>query len=95
MDRIRCRLVIRLMAAVAICRQRRVIVIYVAARAGYLSVKAGQGKDRRAVVEFSVGPERCVVAQITSRRETQLLMVNWGESITVIIEMAGHACRAG
>ena len=70
--RIRGPVVIRLMAAVAGSRQRRVVVVHVATIAGHTGVRAGQRECRRAVIERCARPCRCAVAGVAGGREAYL-----------------------
>ncbi len=85
MNRIRRGVVVRLMASVAGRRQRRVVVVYVAIRAGHRCVESRQRKSRLAVIEFAVRPLDCVVAQIARRWETKLDMVDRSCSAVVVL----------
>ena len=49
---------ILLMAAIAGCGERRVIVVHVATRAGHRGVEAGQREGRGVVIETRAGPVR-------------------------------------
>lgn len=61
--------VILRMAAVAIGRQRRVVVIHVAAGTGHVSVRAGQREAGVVVIERRLGPRGGVVANVALLRE--------------------------
>ena len=81
MHRVRRGIVIRFVAAVASRREADVVVIYMATGAGHLGVKASQRERRhRTVIKFAVGPSRGVVAELASRGESYLDVVNRGGS---------------
>ena len=64
-----CRsVVIRLVARIAVCRNRLVIAVDVALRAGNRGMSARKG-EYRSVVERRLGPRRGAVAQGATRRE--------------------------
>jgi len=92
-DWIRRREVIRFMAAVAIGRQRRVVVIYMAARAGHLRVETSQGKRGCVVIEGAIRPQRRVVTYLTRRRESHLNMVDGRRRVVVVVQVARDARR--
>jgi hypothetical protein len=54
--------VICFVTAVAVGRQRGVVVVHVAAGAGNRGVESRKGKCRRVVIKLAVGPQCCVVA---------------------------------
>ncbi len=93
MNRIGGGIVGGLVAAVAIRRQRRIVVVYMTISTGHLDVEPSQRERCRVVVKRAVGPECCVVALLTGRGEAYLDVVNRSDCRVVILEMAGHACR--
>ncbi len=90
--RVRRGIVIRFVAAVAVRRKRGVVVIYVTARAGHLRVEAGQWKRGRAVIKLAIGPERRVMAELASRGEADLDVVNRSGCRVVSVQVARNAC---
>jgi hypothetical protein len=93
MNRIGRAIVIGFVAAITVCRECGVVVIYVAIGTGDLNVEASQGKYRRIVIKLPVGPECGVMTQLTGRGETHLDVVNRSRCRVVILKMAGDACR--
>ena len=68
--RIRCALVVRLVASVTSCRQRRVVVVHVALRTGHVGRVIPRQRERgRTVIESRALPVREIVAGIARRRE--------------------------
>lgn len=94
MIRVRRVLVISLVAAVARGRQRRVVIVHVATRAGSVYVGAGQRECSVVVVESRRSPRGGVVAGIARLRKPDLRMVRVG-SVVVIGHVARGTCRAG
>ena len=88
MNRIRRGVVVGLMASVASRRQCRVVVVYVAIRAGHRCVESRQRESRLGVIEFAVRPLDCVVAQIARRWETKLDMVDRSCCAVVVLQVA-------
>ena len=93
MDRIRGSEVVRFMAAVAIGRQCRVVVVYMAVGARHRSVRAGQRKCCRAVIECAVRPQCGVVAELAGRREAHLNVVDRRGRVVIVGQMARGASR--
>jgi hypothetical protein len=93
--RVRGVVVIRLVAADTRDRQSRVVPVYVAVRAlaRRHRVRTRQRERRVGVVEGGVGPNCCVVAQLTRGRESRRSM-GGVVSARVILLMAGVAQRA-
>ena len=76
MSRIRCRIVRSRVATVAIYRQRREVVVHVAARArDRCCVKASQRESRRVVIKRRRLPHRSCVAERAVRREPNLRVI--------------------
>ena len=90
-NRIRCCVVVGLVASDAGRRQGGVVVVYVAVRAGHLRMKSRQRECRFAVVELAVCPLDGVVAQLACRREPELNMVDRSCSSVVVLQVAGGA----
>ena len=88
--RIRCPVVIVGMAAVAVGRQRRVIVVHMATGAGHARVCAGERKAGVVVIERRLRPGGCVVANIALLRKSDRSVVRV-IGIRVIREMAPNA----
>ena len=95
MVRIRGGVVIRFVAAVAVGRQRGVVVVYVATGAGHFGVGSREWEYRCVVVKLSVGPECRVVAELASRGETHLDVVYRSSRRVVVLQVAGRASRTG
>ena len=93
MNRIGCAIVIGFVAAIAVCRKCRVVVIYVTARTRDLNVEASQREGCRVVIKLPIGPQCGVVTQLTGRGEAHLNMVNRSCRRVVILKMAGDARR--
>ena len=91
---IRRRLVNRSVAAVAIGRNTRVVIVDVATRASHRRVRSGQRKSRRVVVEGGAVPVDRVVAQLAGSGKTELNMVDRRGRRVVVGLMTGHAGRA-
>ena len=87
-------LVNRLVAAVAIRRQARVVVIYVATAAGNRRVRAGQSEACAAVIEGPRAPGDRVVAEIAARRVSELNVIYRNSGVVVVGLVAGDASRA-
>ena len=83
--------IVGFMAAVAVGRQRRVVVVHMTAGAGHRRVRAGQRKCCGVVIECPVGPQCGVVAELASRRESHLNVVDWRGCVIVIVQMARNA----
>lgn len=83
-NRIRGRVVVRLVAAVAGGRKRCVVVVDMARGAGHLRVETSQRKRGRAVIKLAVGPQRSVVTELAGRGEAHLDVVN-GRGCRVVI----------
>jgi len=86
--------VIGLMATDASGRQRRVVAVDVAQRASCGRVCAGQRERSGGMVERRVRPDRCVMAQIASLRESggHVIRIRGAAKVR---QVAGHASRAG
>ena len=69
-------LVIGLMATVAVGGETRIVIVYVAARAGNGNVSTSERKRRVVVVKCSGSPSNCVVAGLARRRKTQLNVIH-------------------
>jgi len=88
---IRGGVVVCLVATVAGCRKRGVVVIYVTSRAGDSRVESGQRERGGAVVKLAVGPQRGVMAELAGRGEAYLDVVNRGGRRVVIVQVTGYA----
>ena len=95
MDRIGRVVVIRGVASVTGGRKSRVIAVDVATCAGHRRVRPCQGEGGRAVIEFSVGPENSVVAELASSWEAGLDVIHRRSRRIVVIQVAGHAGSIG
>jgi len=81
-------------AAIAVRRHSRVIVVDVALRAGDADVHPGQRKNSRVVVELAIHPGDGVVAgRAKRRRESNLHVVDWSERGIVFVHVAALARR--
>jgi hypothetical protein len=88
---IRCGVVVFGVATVAIGRQRRVVIIYVAARARYRGgMKTGQWENSRVVIKRRSGPCRRVMAEFARLRESDLYVVGTCSAL-IVCQVAGHA----
>lgn len=94
MGRAVCLLILRLVAAVTIGGQVRVVVVQVTARTGDLGVSARQGKGGVVVIKACRRPCCSAVANITLLRETSGSMVRV-VCILIVSQVAIHACRTG
>ncbi len=84
-------LVVSFVATVAICRQRRVVVVEMAVGAGNAGVRAGQREGRVVVIEACRGPGGCVMAHVALLRKSSRNVVRVIGALEVF-EMATHAC---
>ena len=87
-------LVVSLMARVTVCRDCRVVIVYVTAGAGHRSVRPGQRERRVVVVECGVGPGNHVMARVASSREAQSHMIHGSARIVVIGLLTCDTLRA-
>ena len=72
-------------------RARQIVVVVdvaIGAGARWHSVRVGQGKSRRGVIELAIGPDHGVVAAFARGGEAQLRVVNRGGRAVVILQMA-------
>ena len=90
--RIRRAAIVLRMAAVAVGRQRRVVVVYVATGAGRARVRAGQRETRVVVIERRLRPGGRVVADVALLGETDRHVVRI-IGVLKVGEVAGHARR--
>ena len=93
MNRIDRAIVSGFVAAVAVCRECRVVVIYVTTGAGHLNVEASQREGRGVVIKLPIGPECGVMAELASRGEADLDVVNRSGCRVVSVQVTGNACR--
>lgn len=63
--------IVRLMAAVAVRRQRRVVIVHVATRARHTRVSSSQWETRIVVIESGRCPSRRAVTHVALLRETR------------------------
>jgi hypothetical protein len=89
--RIRCPAVVLLVTTVAICRQGRVVIVYVAARTRNTRVRTRQGEARVVVIKSCLGPGRRVVANVALLRKSNGCVVRIVR-ILKISQVARHAC---
>jgi len=95
MSRIGCRIVRSRVATVAIYRQRREVVVHVAARArDRRGVITSQRESRRAVIKRRRLPHRSCMAERTVRREPNLSVIRSRRAL-VVREVAGHTSGHG
>lgn len=87
--------VIRRVASVTRCRQRRVVAVHMAVGARHGRMGPGQRKRRCAVIELAVRPQNRVVAQLACCRKSGLDMVHRSSCRVVIIQVAGDTSRVG
>lgn len=92
-DRIRGREVVRLVAAVAIGGQGRVVVIHMATGTGHRGVRASQREWCGVVIEGAVRPQGSVMTKLAGRGEAHLNVVNRRRCVVVVGQMARHARR--
>lgn len=90
---IRGGVVVCFVTAVAVGRQRGVVVVHVAVGAGNRGVESRKGKCCRVVIKLAVGPQCRVVAQLTSRRETHLKVINRSRCRVVVLQVTRRASR--
>ena len=95
MDGIRGAVVSGGVAAVAVGGQRGVVVVDVAVRAWNLEVETRERKRSRGVVKRPVGPQSCIVAELASRGESHLDMINRRRRGVVILQVARDAGGVG
>ena len=88
--RIRRVLIVGLVAAVAVRRKSRVVVVDMAIHTvpRRHRVRARQRKCRGVVIERAIRPGDSVVAQLTSRRKPQLRVVHRRSRSVVVVLMA-------
>ena len=79
--------VVRFVASVAVGRQRRVVVMYVARAASHAHVRAGQRKGRLAVIECCRLPRPRVVTNSASRGNATLPVI-WAGGAVVVLDVA-------
>lgn len=87
-------LIIRLVTAIAIRRQGRVVVVHMATCARHAHVFSGQGENGLAVIERRRLPRCSRVTYVALLRETRRYVVGIGGSLEKG-QMAAHASRAG
>ena len=75
MVRIGRALIIGLVTRIAICRDCRVVVVYVAARTSHCRVLAGEGEGRIVVVERRGYPRGRVMTHLTLLGESRLNVI--------------------
>ncbi len=92
MVRIGCRLVIALMALIAVCIGQLVIPVPMARLAGQSDVFSGEGKTRRVMIKGGGLPCRCGVACLTCMRESTRHVV-WLLRAGKILRMARITIR--
>ena len=88
-------LIIRLMAAIAGGRKTRIVIVYVAVRAGNGNVGAGKRKRRVVMIKRALAPSHGVVADFAGCGKTQLNVIHRRQRIAVVRLMASHAGCAG
>ncbi len=81
------------MAAVAVGRQGRVVVVRVARRASHGDVRAGQRERRRVVIEGRPGPIRSAMASLARGWEAGRSMRRIGGSVEIRLVAADAGCR--
>lgn len=84
--------IVRLVAAVAVSRQRRVVIVHVAIRTRHTRVSSSQWETRIVVIESGRCPCRGAVANVALLRETSRNVARVVR-ILKISQVARHACR--
>lgn len=90
----RC-LIHRSVAAIAIGRKARIVIVHVATAAGNRGVRPGERKPRRAVIESAGSPDDGVMAEVTGGRIPKLNVVDRRRRGVVIALVTSHATCAG
>ena len=87
-------LVVRLVAAVAVDRETRIVVVHMATGARNRCMSAGKRKRSVVMIKRALAPSDGVVARVAVRRKTELNVVNRRDGIVVVGLMASNASCA-